>query len=55
MATLIDLDMISCFVWYVADIYPSNRTNWQPLESVVGIYDAFHAFIGEKIYQGRPH
>ena len=55
MATLIGLDMISCFVWYVANTYPSNTINYQPLESVVGIFDAFHALIDEKIYQGRPH
>ena len=50
MVTLIGLDMISYFVWYVADIYSSNRIDWQPLESEIGIFDAFLAFIGKQMY-----
>lgn len=35
------------------DIYPSNLEDWQPIESIVGIFDAFHAFIGEHLYKVR--
>ncbi|KAI5059682.1 hypothetical protein GOP47_0026001 [Adiantum capillus-veneris] len=36
-------------------IYPSNTTDWQLVESIVGIFYAFHAFIGEEMYRGRQH
>ena len=42
-------------VLHIADIYPSNRIDWQPVECIVGIFDSFHAFIGEQMYRGRSH
>lgn len=38
-----------------ADIYPSNRVDWQPIQCVTGIFDCYHAFVGEKLYTGRTH
>ncbi|MCO5582031.1 hypothetical protein L7F22_035922 [Adiantum nelumboides] len=29
-------------------IYPSNRIDWQPVESIAGIFYAFHGFIDSK-------
>ena len=37
--------------------YPSNRISSRRLavQCIVGIFDSFHAFIGEKMYRGRSH
>jgi hypothetical protein len=35
------------------DIYPSTLEDWQPIDSIVGIFDAYHASIGEHLYKVR--
>ena len=43
-----------CFVLF-ADLYPSSYEEWQPIQSIVGIINCIHSFIGEQQYEGRKH
>ena len=38
-----------------ADIYPSNQVDWQPIESIIGVFHVYHAYVGEQIFQGHTH
>lgn len=29
--------------------------DWQPIESIIGVFDVHHAYVGEQIYQGHTH
>ena len=35
------------------DIYPSNKIDWQPIESISGIFYAFHAYVGKQLYKEK--
>ena len=35
------------------DLYPSNLEEWQPLESIVDVFDCLHSSIGEEMYKER--
>ena len=45
------LDLFSSLIFRVVDIYPSNTEDWQPVECIMGIFDAFHASVGELMYR----
>lgn len=38
-----------------SDVYPSSYKEWQPVESIVGVFNVTHGFIGEQQYAGRLH
>ena len=29
--------------------------DWQPIQSIIGIFNVYHAYVGEQIFQGRTH
>lgn len=43
-----------CFVLF-ADLYPSSYEEWQPVQSIAGVINCIHSFIGEQQYEGRKH
>ena len=48
---LSDSDIFYC----IADLYPSNLEEWQPLESIVDVFECLHSAIGEQMYKGRSN
>ena len=59
---------LSLFCWYIrspqtsksftfchANLYPSSYEEWQPVQSIVGLINCVHAFVGEQQYKGRRH
>lgn len=42
-------------VFICADLYPSNLEEWQPVESIVDVFECLHGSIGEQMYKGRSN
>lgn len=40
-------------IFYVANLYPSKKKYWEPIECILNIADAHHSSIREKIYKER--